>query len=73
MDNPLPLILREPLGLGGTGRQVDQEDDAQHARQATLPPGTAIASKESERALKIEQRACDRTHDDGAERPGSET
>ena len=29
MDNPLPLFLREPLGLSGTDRQVDQEDDAQ--------------------------------------------
>ena len=44
-DNPLPLILREPLGVSGTGRQVDQEDDAQHHSGQPLHQETATASR----------------------------
>jgi hypothetical protein len=59
VENPLPLISVSHLASSGTGRQVDQEDDAQQDGRQPFEQKQPLPAGQSGLALEIEKGSCD--------------
>ncbi len=62
MENPLALLPGEPGGFPGTGRQVEQKDNAQHEGRQPFDQEQPLPAGKTGLPLQVEEGSCDRPH-----------